>query len=1269
VFQVLAPWQSSSPVPLSGDHLAAAIDAARAVPAVDDDDLPTLDEKGSSLHERLAALFADAADGLHELHAQGVVHRDLKPSNLMLTHDARRIVVMDLGLARLADASAGLTASDAQFVGTLRYAPPEQVRGGGDVVDCRGDVYALGATLWELVLGQPFLEGRDHAHLMHQILSGERPRPVEVDDQVSPALEAVLVKATARDPDERYASAAELAADLRRVSQGTRVSAPLVRPSRRGWKVALAMGAAVLAVLALSGAWWAFTGREQTVYLPAWELRFDGSIPRFAEASSTPIDGAVHFKVTHRRGKALVVERLNERGHPDVEGLPWLGDWTAPYADSLRGSYQWTRDPMTQRRPVRLELSYAPDGSLAQGELLDAYGKVELQASLSPAADGVEVTFTDGHGAPARNPTNGAFRIRIDGVGTRRERFHWLDDDGQPSPSPGDGSWGELLERDERGRIVTITQLDEGGQPMRPAGRAVQRRYTYGDRRHPHAVTEMENLGFSEQPLPTADGWSRHTVELDERGRPILERLFHDDEPVLGVGSACHGWRVDYADGNAPRRWTCVGLDLAPRTSRYDDGAWAMLEWVLDERGYASVQRELGPDGQPESSDTCNTFATTRDARGSVTEVGCVDSDGAPSRHPLGFATARFEVDRRGNTTTMALFDAEGERVVSKLGFAMMLRRFDERDQVVEERMLDDRQEPVHSWEGVHRITRGYDERGYRLWEKGFDTAGRPVALRGAGVSGERRVVDRHGRELELTYLGADHETPAVNREEGFATRRRTYGPRGAILREAWFGPDGLPMLNEEGVAAVVRTHDANGNVVSEAYEGVDGKPIEDRSGQARKLYTRDARGQVMEGRVVGLTGPAKNRDGCARFTNAFDTWGYRSELRCFDALDQPTPVAWGHEVVRYENTPAGKWASRSFFDHDGERRTNRSGVHREEKVFSATNLVEYNLYGVDDRLVDGPAGWAMHRRRWDGVDLVEKAWFHADGSPARASRRPGYAHRIEYAHDAQGLVVEERMVDVDGGPVGGVQVHRLQRDEQGNIAHESWFGPEGPVAPGHLGWASRSRIYDAAGQIVREATRDVHGDLVANDDGYAVRTSVWDDRGNEVERRLFGTDDEPVLGAAGHAGWQRAYDMRGNIVRETFLGIDHLPMKGPGATGYEVAYDAYDRVVRRTRLGPASEPAPDPGGVVHERIERDRLGNVLHHRFEGVSGLVEGDEGFAERRVRRDEVGAVVLEAYLDARGLPVVGPYGCARRERSDEGLSCLDAEQAAQRPPATL
>jgi WD40 repeat protein/tetratricopeptide (TPR) repeat protein len=163
---------------------------------------------------RLAAgLIAQVADALEYAHAMGVVHRDVKPANLLLDAGGH-VWVTDFGLARLG-AGPGVTVSG-DLLGTLRYMSPEQALARHGLVDHRTDVYSLGATLYELLTLQPAVDGATKEEILHRLAFAEPVAPRKLDRRIPAELETVTLKALAKNPQERYATALELADDLRR---------------------------------------------------------------------------------------------------------------------------------------------------------------------------------------------------------------------------------------------------------------------------------------------------------------------------------------------------------------------------------------------------------------------------------------------------------------------------------------------------------------------------------------------------------------------------------------------------------------------------------------------------------------------------------------------------------------------------------------------------------------------------------------------------------------------------------------------------------------------------------------------------------------------------------------------------------------------------------------------------------------------------------------------------------------------------------------------
>ena len=173
--------------------------------------------RGGEHFRVVAELGIQAAEALQHAHDYGVVHRDVKPSNLMLD-GAGKLWVADFGLARISTEATVTMPGD--VVGTLRYMSPEQARGRGDMIDGRTDIYALGATLYEMVTRVPAHPGDDQRTLLRRIESVDPTPPRRLNPSTPADLETIILRAMQKSREDRYETARELADDLRRFLDG-----------------------------------------------------------------------------------------------------------------------------------------------------------------------------------------------------------------------------------------------------------------------------------------------------------------------------------------------------------------------------------------------------------------------------------------------------------------------------------------------------------------------------------------------------------------------------------------------------------------------------------------------------------------------------------------------------------------------------------------------------------------------------------------------------------------------------------------------------------------------------------------------------------------------------------------------------------------------------------------------------------------------------------------------------------------------------------------
>ncbi|MBC7820784.1 MAG: serine/threonine protein kinase, partial [Planctomycetaceae bacterium] len=1157
------------------------------------------EEFGRTHVRRVVQLVRQVADALHALHESGVVHRDVKPGNILLTPDGRHAILADLGLAQLADELDGSLTRTRQFVGTLRYASPEQVLAARRV-DRRSDVYSLGATLWELLTLRPLFgvtEETSAPDIMEWTQHRDPGSPRRFNPHVSKDLERVVLKCLEKDPAQRYQTSRALADDLDRVVAGERptvakrsISSAVRRRIRHMWRhparYALAMLVVGLIATSTYGGW------RYLAYSRPFVQHFANGIFRYDVAEGIrPISRAevrqrsVSLRIVREGWYGPVVEAVllgnREQFHPwaffqsslerqdvDTEGIPEnhravrieyerdaTGKVVAEHTFNRRGRPVWTFKFDSPDTGHHMEL--AADVRHSDGARGDFSTAVinGLSDDTAPRQDSEQSTTA------ARTRQN-APRANLTGFAERRSRT---------------GATYVKFRFDDSGFCTEQRFFDVNGQP------AASNKGVYGLREEHDAqglTLRQTFLGSSGQPHPRPDGVATLTWEHNADGDLVRLRYFDANGlPTLNAQGAA-GFDDEIRHGFVTRR-EFVGTN--GKVCNNKDGFAGII--FRHENGDEIERTYVDASGQPVL--TNEKFAGWRsefDADGNEKRREFFGIDGKPTRDPNG-CMGWTEMHQAGHLKERTFFGYDD----SADGIAAMRNCFDPEGNVVEAWYLDPQEHKVaHRLEGQAGWKSRF-EKGHEVERTYVDRDGQPM-LTNQKIAGWKSEFDADGNETQREFLG-NNGKPTQHRDGNTGWTARY--AEGQLQEKTLLGYDD----SEDGVPVIRQHFNREKKVVEQWFLDADGNKVAHRLFGNAGWKSRFENGHAVERTYV-------DRDGQPVLTNE-KIAGWKAE---FDA--------------------DGKETSREYLGIDGKPTRHRDGNLGWTARYAEGRLQEKMLLGYDD----STDGVLVVRQHFDREEKVVEQWYlGADGNKVahRLFGNAGRKSRFEKGHE-----VERTYVDRDGQPVltnEQIAGSKSEFDANGNETRKEFFDTNGKptrIRGGNRGWTAR---YEDQKQ--KEQTFFGYDDST---DGVSNIRNLFDNSGNMIEVWYLDADGNKVAHRQfGNAGWKSEFDANGNEKRREYFGTDGKPTRHrDGSAGWTKKY-VDGRVDEETYFGYDDSKT----GVAQGRVRKDREGNVLQAWFLDKDGNTivhpgSGDAGWNSRF----ENGHEVERIYVDRDGKPVL-------------------------------
>jgi serine/threonine protein kinase len=278
-------------IPINRWASGASADDASGTRGNHDTFAPSRDKAPPRALRAILKLMIQVCEAIQHAHQRGVIHRDLKPTNILVdANDSPHVLDFGLAKLRLEDSSdPGITATGA-LLGTPAYASPEQMRGDQQDIDIRTDVYSLGAVLYQMLTGRNiFPEGGQVAKILDDIQHRDPSKPSTIDSRLDSELDAIVLKALAKDKELRYASVDAFAADIRHYLAGEAISAVPPSPVYRIRKFVHQYRVLAISIVSITGVLLASTITASTFYFRAQRdrNRAEDALKRESEQRTT----------------------------------------------------------------------------------------------------------------------------------------------------------------------------------------------------------------------------------------------------------------------------------------------------------------------------------------------------------------------------------------------------------------------------------------------------------------------------------------------------------------------------------------------------------------------------------------------------------------------------------------------------------------------------------------------------------------------------------------------------------------------------------------------------------------------------------------------------------------------------------------------------------------------------------------------------------------------------------------------------------------------
>lgn len=841
---------------------------------------------------------------------------------------------------------------------------------------------------------------------------------------------------------------------------------------RRKRKKMMTAAAALACLVLLAGGIWYFMPHSAYYRSYVYVNEIPRGVDRLSGSQRSRISEC--YQIVTQRGKVVRVKRVNPAGKPVVSmSATFLDD-----APEMEFYYEGDRVTRAEFKNETGQIVLSKDYS-SNLKAVDFLQAEDSSQTMALAADQTNVMDSFTNTSIFDTKSEITRHINTYDEEGYLIRVQFMRDNLNTPARDSNGIYGRAYERDDKGRIIRMTYLDEEGVPKNSRLGVAGWVYEYDDegKRIYSYAFDLEG-----KQVQGEDGFAAMELKYDENGN-VTEAYYRDEEGELCITDDGYAWEKRVYDGR---------------------GYLVENTWY-DAAGNPAFEKENGVHG----------YQVEYDDEGFICRMVSLGSDGEMKNSSLGYADARQVNDAMGRPVRGRYYDAKGDPACNvqtgEYGFNVV---YDEQGNVTEVVNLDREEKPAADRNGYAYIKRQYNEGGQLIRESYEDAQGNPVRIRDNYASCEFSY-DRKGNLQEQIFR--DEQGNLCRSSYGYARVLFQYDESGNLTETAYFDEENLPVISSDGYASYRSEYDAYGNCIRNSYYNTDGSLIKLPDWYASEEMEYDEYGNVIKYTCYDVNGKqTKHRDGYYQLNKTYDSRGncirevgYTKDTYCIieysynknnlltekkylDKDNAPAVDEDGVSVYRYQYDEQGRLVGQQMTDVLGEpvEASGYTGLkYQYDEDNNRVRAVYYNgeemqsqeIYSYDEK-----------------GNRILTAYQDGSGNPMMT--RYGAFMKKEY--NDMGDLIRTSFLDTDKELCIGERgcagfTHTV--DNMGNVTEEHYFGADGQPIVCSDGFATGIREYNAQGWKIRDSFYGLDGKLISNENGQAsVIEYIYNDSGRK---------------------------------------------------------------------------------------------------------------------------------------------------------------------------